>query len=296
LITADLILICPDESFISVIARSWHSFRLAAAALLLGNAGSAWAADLTAPAVSAVPTLASGWIVTVTGNAKIGPSYPGADDLSFIAFPSFNLRRPGEPKRFTTPDDGLSLPFYDTQALRLGVTGRFKGGRYLESDRRLFGFEDVKWAVEPGLFVEFWPADFLRLRAELRRGLNGHDGFVADLGGDFVSRFDRFTLSIGPRLSLGDEEFVETYFGVRPFEAALNGLVTPYSPSGGVTSVGASSSLSYDWSEQWSTTVSASYAHLVGDAADSPIVKRFGSEHQFSLGASVSYSFSTGGW
>jgi MipA family protein len=279
-----------------VISHSWHSLSSAAAALLLGLAGPAWSADLGVPPVPGLPILASGWIVTVTGNAKVGSSYPGADDLSFIAFPSFNLRRPGEPKRFTTPDDGLSLPFYDTRSLRAGVTGRFKGGRYLGSDRRLFGFEDVKWAVEPGLFVEFWPADFLRLRAELRRGLNGHDGFVADFGGDVVSRFDRFTFSIGPRLALGDEEYVQTYFGVRPFEAALNGLVTPYSPSGGLTSIGASSSLSYDWSEQWSTTVSASYAHLVGDAADSPIVKRFGSEHQFTLGASVSYSFSTSGW
>jgi outer membrane scaffolding protein for murein synthesis (MipA/OmpV family) len=32
----------------------------------------------------------------------------------------------------------------------------------------------------------------------------------------------------------------------------------------------------------------------VGDAADSPIVREFGSEHQFGLGLTVSYSFSTG--
>jgi outer membrane scaffolding protein for murein synthesis (MipA/OmpV family) len=264
------------------------------AVFLAVGAGAALAADPSF--LSPTPVSSSGWIVTVTGNAKVGPSYPGADDLSFIAFPSFSLRRPGEPKRFTTPDDGLSIPLYDTPSLRAGLTGRFRGGRYLESDRRLFGFEDVRWAVEPGVFLEFWPVQFLRLRGEIRHGINGHDGFVADLAGDYVSRFDRFTWSIGPRLSLGDEEFTQTYFGIRPFEAAINGLVLPYSPSGGVTSAGVSTALTYDWSEQWSTTVSASYSHLVGDAADSPIVKRFGSEHQFSFGASLSYSFSTAGW
>ena len=41
---------------------------------------------------------------------------------------------------------------------------------------------------------------------------------------------------------------------------------------------------------------SASYARVVGDAADSPIVRRFGSENQFSFGASISYSFTTSGW
>jgi outer membrane protein len=34
-----------------------------------------------------------------------------------------------------------------------------------------------------------------------------------------------------------------------------------------------------------------SYTRLVGDAADSPIVKQFGSEHQVGVGLTVSYSF-----
>jgi MipA family protein len=270
--------------------------RPVAAAIVLLASGSAFAADASFPAPAPSASILSNWIVTITGNVKVGPSFPGSDEWTFVGFPSFSLRRPGEPKRFTTPDDGLSFPLYDTRTLRFGITGRYRGGRYLDSDDRLFGFEDVRWAVEPGLFLEFWPVDYLRLRAELRHGVNGHHGFVADLGGDYVARFDRFTWAIGPRLALGDEDFTQTYFGVRPFEAAINGMVLPYSPSGGVTSVGVSTALSYDWWEQWSSTVSASYSNLVGDAADSPIVKRFGSEHQFSVGASISYSFSTAGW
>ncbi len=79
-----------------------------------------------------------------------------------------------------------------------------------------------------------------------------------------------------------------------PYEASLNGFVTPYDPSGGFTSVGAISAVSYDWSEQWSTTAYVTYKRLVGDAADSPIVKRYGSENQIGLGLTVSYSFATG--
>ena len=136
----------------------------------------------------------------------------------------------------------------------------------------------------------------LRLRAEVRHSVGGYDGFAGDVGADGVLRFGRFTYALGPRLAWADRNFAEAYFGVTPVEAAINGLVTPYRPSGGVTSAGVATSLSYDFSEEWSTTVSARWARLVGDPADSPIVKRFGSENQFTFGASVSYSFTTAGW
>jgi outer membrane protein len=271
--------------------RYLKSFALVSLGLLGFTSNPAQAADPTFGALSMVP---AGWIVTVKGNLKAGPSYPGSDDFSIFGFPSLSFRRAGTPQRFSAPDDGLSFSFLEESALRIGVVGRFQGGRYLEDDRRLFGLDKVDWAIEPGIFIEYWPVEFLRARAEVRRGFHGHEGFVADFGLDLVQRFGAFTFSTGPRVALGDSEFMETYFGVTPLEAALNGQVTPYKPSGGFTSVGVTSALSYDWSEQWSSTAFVSYKRLVGDAADSPIVKRFGSENQVGLGLTVSYSFETG--
>ena len=272
----------------------------AAGVIAISSADRAVAADLPYAAATPAPVASypvpAGWIVTLTGNALVVPAFPGSDDQSFLVYPSLSFRRAGEPKRFSTPDDGLSVPFYDTPAVRVGVVGRYRGGRYLESDRRLFGLDDVRWAVEPGVFAEFWPLHFLRTRAEVRRGFNGHEGFVADVGADFVQRFGAVTVSIGPRLSLGDREFARTYFGVTPVESLRNGLLPAYRPSGGVTSVGALASLSVDWSERWSTTVSASYDRLVRDAARSPIVTQFGSKDQYTFGASLSYSFGVDGW
>ena len=124
----------------------------------------------------------------------------------------------GTVERFSAPDDGLSFSFLEDSAVRVGVVGRFVGGRYLQDNRELFGLEKINWAVEPGVFVEYWPLEFLRARAEIRRGFNGHEGFVADFGLDAVQRFGAFTVSIGPRLALGDSEFTRTYFGVTPAE------------------------------------------------------------------------------
>ncbi|NIX75666.1 MipA/OmpV family protein [Microvirga terricola] len=242
----------------------------------------------------AAPVAETGWIATVKGNVQVGPAYPGADKLTVFGYPSLSFRRAGTPERFSAPDDGFSFSILDDSALRVGVVGRFQGGRYLQTDHRLFGLDKINWAVEPGVFVEYWPVSFLRARVELRHGINGHNGFVADLGLDYVRRLGAFTLSLGPRVALGDTEFTKTYFGVTPFEASLNGLVTPFNPTGGVTSVGATAGLTYDWSPRWSTTAFVTYKRLVGDAANSPIVKRLGSENQVTVGLTVSYSFNTG--
>jgi len=231
------------------------------------------------------------WIVTLKGNLRTGPSYPGSDEFSFIGYPSLSLRRADSVERYGAPDDGLSISILENSAFRIGVVGRFQGGRYLKDNRELFGLKKVDWAVEPGVFVEYWPLEFLRARAEIRRGFGGHEGFVADFGLDAVRSFGAFTVSIGPRLALGDNHFTRTYFGVTSAEAALNGQVTPYRPSGGITSVGAVGAVSYQWSPQWSTTAFVTYKHLVGDAADSPIVKRFGTENQIGGGLTLSYSF-----
>ncbi|MCC2653224.1 MAG: hypothetical protein K0Q60_3390 [Microvirga sp.] len=225
---------------------------LALLAFLLSSSTLAQAAD---PVFSPEPIQSSsGWIVTVKGNLRVGPSYPGSDDFSFIGYPSLSFRRAGTVERFSAPDDGLSFSFLDESVFRVGVVGRFVGGRYYEDNRELVGLDKIDWAVEPGVFVEYWPLEFLRARAEIRRGFGGHEGFVADFGLDAVH-------------------------------------VTAYRPSGGITSVGATGAVSYDWSQQWSTTAFVTYKHLVSDAADSPIVERFGSEHQFGLGLTVSYSF-----
>ena len=143
----------------------------------------------------------------------------------------------------------------------------------------------MKWSVEPGVFIEVWPVERLRARAEVRYGFNGYNGVVGNIGLDGVQQFGRFTVSLGPRLAFGGTDFTSAYFSVTPFEAALNGRVTPFRARGGSTSAGVLGALTYKWSEQWATTVYAGYDRLTGDAADSPITRRLGSQDQFKVGA-----------
>ncbi len=231
------------------------------------------------------------YIVTLTANGQFKPSFPGSDKLTGFGYPAVSFRRSDEPPRFAAPDDGLSVSFLDTPNFRIGPVARFESGRYLQDDRRLFGLRKIPWDVEPGAFIEYWPVSFLRARVELRHGTRDGIGFVGNAGIDAVGRFGKFTLSLGPRITFADDDYVRTYYGVKPFEAALNGRLTPYRPNGGLTSAGVLGAVTYTWNETWATTGYVGYNRLVSDAGDSPIVRRYGSENQLTIGASISYSF-----
>jgi len=58
-------------------------------------------------------------------------------------------------------------------------------------------------------------------------------------------------------------------FGVTPYEALVNGVASPFTASGGAKSTGVTASLSYKWSEAWTTSVYGKYVHLVYVERDS---------------------------
>lgn len=236
-----------------------------------------------------------GWLLTVKGNVLVSPEFPGADSYSFIAYPSLSLRRAGTAEGFNAPDDGISLALFGNSSWSAGLVGRYQTGRYSGDDRKLTGLHDARWAVEPGLFAEYWPLqDTVRLRGEMRFGLNGYNGLVGNLSLDYVHRVGKFVISGGPRMAISGTDYMETYFGVTAQDALNNAAVTAYKPDAGIKSVGLAAAATYKWNESWATTVNAGYDRLVGSAADSPIVKNLGTTNQFTFGASASYTFPLG--
>lgn len=264
---------------------------LASVCGVAGGINGAAAADLS---TASGPSWASGpgWIVTVGAMATYGPDYAGSDKNSLSAIPNLSWRRAGEAPEFSAPDDSFGLTLYKMQNFRFGVVGALRSGRSDSDDHRLTGLDNYDWTIEAGVFAEYWLVrDLLRTRVEVRHGLDSDDGFVIDLGADFVRHAGRFTLSAGPRLSLADSNLMDLKYGVSPEAAARNGQVSPFSAGGGLQSVGVSGAISYALTEAVTTTLYGRYDRLMDDAADSPITKQFGSEDQFTVGLGLTYSF-----
>jgi outer membrane protein len=146
--------------------------------------------------------------------------------------------------------------------------------------------------IEVGGFAQYEVGKSARIRADVRKGLGGHDGVVGSLGIDqFWRDRDRYVFSIGPRLKFSDQRYQQAYFGVSP-EASLATGLPLYRPKGGIYAVGAISGISYQFSPRIGMFGYAGYDRLVGDAGRSPVVRDFGSRDQLSAGAGLTYTFS----
>jgi outer membrane scaffolding protein for murein synthesis (MipA/OmpV family) len=236
---------------------------------------------------------AKGWVVSPGAKVNILTPYEGADHVVVRPSPSFNIRPASRPYRFTPSDGGTTIEIISTDHFSFGPMARFRYKR--ESKDQLTGLREIKWAAEPGAFVDIWPTYWLRFRAEGRHGVGGHKGLVGDLGADLVLNRGKWSASIGPRVGYGDTKYMDTYFGVTPLEAARSPLITRiYTPKGGIRYTGVTVAAAYNLDRNWRAKFDVGYKHLNDRAGLSPIVEVAGSRDQWSGSFGVSRSFSLG--
>ena len=234
-----------------------------------------------------------GWILSVGGGPQVFPKYPGAEDVGIYAMPIIDLYREGDPLPFEAPDEGAGFGFLGSDSpFDFGPALTFQNKRRDEDVGAPVG--EVDLTVEAGAFAELFIGENFRLRAEGRKGLGGHDGWVGDLAADLILRDrDTYIFSIGPRARIADGNFHDAYFSVTPAVAAATGLPA-FNAGSGIHAVGVIAGIKYKFNRNWGLYGYAGYDRLMGDAADSPIVRTFGSRDQFSGGIGIFYSFSVG--
>lgn len=256
----------------------------------------AFAAGLALPSAAAaqwsdsLSFLSGEWTVTARGNVVASPKYPGSDEFSWVGYPSFKARRAGTPDTFGAPDDPASMALIRSGGLRMGPSFRYIGTRSASDDLELTGLNKVPWTLEAGAYVEYWPTEFMRGRVDVRYGFHGHEGVVADFAADGFMRFAQWTFSAGPRMRLASSNYQQAYFSVNAAESLRSGL-DDYSANAGLNSLGLAGAATFQFNPQWALTGYVRYDRLVGDAADSPIVRQTGSANQWIIGAIVGYSF-----
>jgi outer membrane protein len=227
--------------------------------------------------------------VRVGLGAQLKPEFIGADDYGIGPLFDLDFARGDNPFPFEAPDDSFGIKLISSGGFAAGPAANIQWKRKESDVGAPVG--KVKTTVEIGGFAEYKASDKIRLRADLRKGVNGHEGLVGSLGADRIWRDgDRYVFSIGPRVLFSDSRFQRAYFGVDSAAALASGLPA-YRPSGGVYAVAAASGLSYQFNPRFGLFGYARYERLVGDAAKSPIVRDLGSRNQLSGGLGLSYTF-----
>lgn len=256
--------------------RALHSVRLpriarpSALALLLLLAPSLAVAQAPGGAAGGAPT-APDWSIRLGAGVGALPRYPGARDYRAVPLPDVDITYRGT--IFLNGRNGFGVNAYRDRLITLGASIWMRGGRDEDDGDRLRGLGDIDTAAQARVFGRI-AIGRAQLGATLARDLGGSDGFTVDLNlsADFRP-FERLTISPGIGTTIGDNRYVQTWFGVTPAQAARSTLPA-YDAGAGFVSVAGFVRATYALTDHWSVGSIVAVQRLLGDAADSPIVER----------------------
>ena len=251
------------------------------ATALVTLAPAAWAGDLSLSTAEPAPVYAQpvaesapNLVFTLRGGVATTPEYFGSDDYAFGPDFGFSLNQLDlGPLNLGSPD-----PYYQPEGTALRGSFRFVDERTAEDNPELEGLSDVDATYELGLGIGYRSQRFDAF-ADVRYGINGHESFVGELGADLKAQpSERLTVSAGPRVLLGTDDYASTYFDVPTATPNFDA----YDADGGVISAGVEVGAKYRFTENWGVEGAVTYDRFVGDAADSPIVEN-GDRDQYGM-------------
>jgi outer membrane protein len=250
---------------------NWRRARHSAAALLLFAA-------VPAAAQSTSGGLGDKW--QVGGLVYVSPSFEGSKSYEAIAFPFIAPAGVGNGDGFLQVQgaDDVRLRLYKAAGLELGVLGGYRFGRDGDDVKNVW-VDDVDGGLVLGAFATY-RTGALAFSVSYHHQVTGDDtGGLVRFGVDHTARLSRTVkLTTGIGANYATQEYMTAFFGV-PGE---------YDPEAGFKDVHIGATATLDLSDRWSLHVIGRYAHLVGDAADSPIVE---TESQLYGGLALSYKF-----
>lgn len=256
------------------------------------------AADVTKPASRQPqpPAPRSPWSAHIAVGGVMMPEFPGSKDYEYMPFALGRLAYEDYYIEVVGPSAKLNL--IPGGVVQAGPLVGYDGGRDNGvKNRRVKLLPEVDSSIEFGGFAKLnfkqvlTQIDTLSFGVEFAKASEGHEGYTVNLQTSYGLQFSRaFHMSVDAELQFGDKNYSNAYFGVTPVGAAASGLPT-YTASAGVTKAEIGLNARYMFTPNWGISGRAAYGRMLGDAAKSPIVKREGSENQFTGALAVLYRF-----
>ncbi len=225
------------------------------------------------------------------------PEYEGADEQQLIPFLAGQINFGQRYVAF----DGLTLRanLSPIDGFEFGPVASYRFGRDANIDNPTVALlPQIDDAFEAGAFAALTSRGVIGAYDEVRFELRGlHDVSEAHESW-IVTPAISYAASMGSKIRwkteisadfVGDD-YAATYFTIAPLDALASGL-DAFEAEGGFKDIGLSFQWNYALGRNWGLTGFSSYKRLIGDAADSPIVRDAGDENQFTVGFGVSRSF-----
>jgi MipA family protein len=234
---------------------------------------------------------AKGTQVQLGLGAGVAPDYEGSDEYKGVPLLFARVDWASGMFLHFEAGSGLRVNLVPSPNWRLGPVLKYIPARDNVDDKRVDNLKDVDAAVMLGGFAGY---DFGRWSTfvQLVQDVSGsNDGYVATLGVSYaIPVSDQLLVAFSATTNYASGDYMSTYFGIDAGDSARSGLKT-YNANSGFKDVGVGVLVQY-WA--WGNIglrFRAGYVLLVGDAADSPIVKDVGDENQVFGGLMVTYRF-----
>ena len=239
----------------------------------------------------------SPWDIQIGAGALYVPEYEGSDDMTLEPLPFVEIE--WNDRIFLSAEDGLGVHVYRGDDLEVSTSIGYEFERKESDSSDLRGLGNINGTVTAVIGVEY-EVGLVTPFLELTKHLGSTEGTVLEFGVEtfvpLAGASDHHDDDDGPRapgLMIGasaewaDDNFMGDMFGISALQSERSGLPR-YSAQADFKSVGAEAVFEYPIGDHWSIAAIAEYSRLVGDAADSPIVK---DADQLSGGLFVTYGF-----
>lgn len=226
------------------------------------------------------------WSVRLGAIGIYKPEYDGSDEYEFRGFPLIDIT--WRDTIFLNPRKGLGAYFWDRNDVKLGVSIGYSFGRDEDDSSDLDGLGDIDGGATANVLFE-WKIEDFSFSARYEQQFTGQDtGYQVHAGLGYDLRFGKKTM-LKPALktTYSSSGYMEEYFSISAGQSGQSGLPV-YDADPGFKSLGLQIIAIYRMSRHWGIQAMAGYDRLVGDTADSPVVK---DENQYLAGAGLSYLF-----
>ena len=199
------------------------------------------------------------------------PRYQGSDEQKTSVVPGIFLQASNG--LFADPFNGVGYVFEPAGQWVYGVRANVETGRSVED--ALPGLEKIKTRLNPGVFANYTVNDQLTLKSALRAGLgDAGAGSLLTLGATYKLYNANFvSVNFNASVKFGSSSYMQSYFGVSPTQSAASGLAA-YQPAAGLAMAQVGLTGGFPISREIYIFSSVSVQRLMGDAANSPIVKK----------------------
>ena len=196
------------------------------------------------------------------------PAYLGAEDRVLMVLPLIDYaNRNGF---FASSGTGIGYSFINTRATQAGIRVIPQFGRRESDAAALRGMGDIDWGVEASAYLTQHLSMNWTLGANLRAGGRGGE---FDVGARYNTRLAPTTfMTAFAFLTAANSKSQQTWYGVDAEQSLATGYA-PFAPGAGFRNLQTGISANHAINERWILIGGISVGRLLGEAADSPIVR-----------------------